>query len=247
MTLIRFRTTNQRLLLDKTCAFVLHLDIGIESRNRNAIRSHKIFQREGVEILTSEVKYYEDITTAVTSCKQELEIETISSLVRGFYRFPQTGGQIGIYHSFVNTIMDFLHSNKEYLIILEDDFRMSDKFIKNLSTFMFFSKNLERDLTKLFTAPIDTRYFVRKSFEGASLKTFARDCTAALFLPKATAQIIIEDLKQFGIRVPLDWYLFNSREIGDPGLPIDSYEVNPFFVPFGKFIPEAKQSTITNS
>ena len=111
---------------------------------------------------------------------------------------------------------------------------------------MYLGKNQERDLIKLYTVPKDTRYFIRKSFYGPTLKVFRRDCCAVMLLSRKAARVILEDLKKFGIRVPLDWYLFNFREVGDPGKPILAYEVNPFFVPFGEFIEEAKQSTIAN-
>jgi GR25 family glycosyltransferase involved in LPS biosynthesis len=158
--------------------------------------------------------------------------------------FPRKSGQLGIYFSFLTALRDFLDTEFEVLFVLEDDFSIEQEFKNKMDLLLYKGKNMDWDMIKCFSFKWENRYFIRRYGHGPLVPVFTSHSTAAFCISRSGAKKVFRDLLVFGIRTPMDWYLWNKWEDGDPGTHFESLEISPFYPKIGELIADSFNSTI---
>ena len=236
--------------IQNTRYHVIHRDLGIAHRNENAAQIHSIFYGTEIGELTAPTCYFNSLDLAEAYIAQNFGIRVKSNEIHGdngevTYKFPWFIGSVGYYASLIHIIKNFLVSNAENLIVFEDDYRVRKDFISMMQILLHrVPKNWE--LLKLNQPNLNqyNSFLKNRSSELFFPKLFSPWGCGCFILNRISAMKILEDLKNYGIRAPVDIYLYNFDSYSKFKLSLQLYEINPFLPIIARSITSPNQSTL---
>lgn len=190
--------------------------------------SHKVFH---LEKDIERENFFNDMNLYISKYSKELDTPTIGiskqedledfykshpGLIfdKGGYEFNnETGwryGEIGVWASNITAYINFLKTDSDYLILMEDDIEHLDGFFENLVNYM---SQIEDDWDLFFYyAPGNTNAGEYYADEKDVCKAYQDWSCLCYVVNKKAAQKIIDDIYQNSINLPLDYYFFKQPE-----------------------------------
>ena len=209
--------------ITKMCYRIFHIpgygDYGnVRSKLYNDLDSyleHKISKLNTETILISNREQYDEFNNKYNLLNPKIDFKW---------------GELGIWASNLLAIQNFLKSDYEYVMLMEDDIYVEDKdkFIKLLSEYM---NQLPEDW-QAFSYFVDPNQFDRFGTittvgemtgfsytrklpdveKGPVVKAYQDWSMLCYILNRNSAQSILDDVKKLGLIFPIDWHLFRQPE-----------------------------------
>ena len=190
--------------------------------------SHKVFhlekdiQREDLfNSMNSYISQYsEELNTPTINISGDTDIENFYSEYP-FVKFDKAGyefnsesgwryGELGIWASNISAYINFLKSDKDYLILMEDDIEYSEGFFENLVKYMS-QIDEEWDLF-FYYAPGNTNAGEFYPEEKDVCRSYQDWSCLCYVINRKAAQKVIDDLYDNVISLPIDYYYFRQPE-----------------------------------
>ena len=231
-------------MLDNACFEVFHTDTGNELRNKSyegILKSMSFLPR-----LDSPTMYLNTADKAEAFINQtpEFKVNTVTDFCKPGENFPPSTGVIGVWASNYLAYKKFLESDKDVLIIFEDDIIISNNFETIANMYMselmpiwdFFS----------FFVPDDSLFAYNQSEhdigEEHICKSYQQWSCAGYAVSRRGAEKAIADVESKGINCPVDWYIFNFRMKQEENqIKFNTFTVKPQIYKPIKFLQEAAQ------
>ena len=200
--------------LDNACFEVFHTDTGDHLRNKVY---NEILEKVSFLPKLNSPTYYLNTFKKVDEFVAEnpkFKIQNLENYDANGKAFPSNSGICGIWASIYIDYKNFLESDKEVLLIFEDDVAISPNFKVIAETYMkelpedwemfsFFVPNDSLFAYNSTVHDIPTGFFICKSYQQWAMCGYA--------VNRKSAQKIVDDIETRGIEAPIDWYLFNFR------------------------------------
>jgi len=174
----------------------------------------------------------------------EFKVNTVTDFCKPGETFPPSSGVVGVWASTYLAYKKFLESDKDVLIIFEDDIVISKNFKVIAEMYMgelmpvwnFFS----------FFVPDDSLFAYNESEhdlgEKYICKSYQQWSCAGYAVSRQGAEKTIADVESKGINCPIDWYIFNFRMKHEENqIKFNTYTVKPQAYKPIKFLLEAAQ------
>jgi GR25 family glycosyltransferase involved in LPS biosynthesis len=247
---LKMRSSRGSFESERISVCVMHKDVGNHERNSNNKKVMSYFLENEFQVIDSLTYYAKDLQNAEQFLKDRFNVDVrytktkISNEV--LLEFPYAPGSLGIYASFLDALHVFLKTSSEFLLVCEDDLRVEQRFktsIKYLAPKLPESWEVlnlidDPDAHKPF------KYLMQRCLRPI-VEIYTTSVSACYLLKRQTAERILNDINEHGVRVNLDWYLFNGNYLKIENQPIfESYQVSPFFPKFCGLINSYKRSTI---
>ncbi len=192
---------------------VFHTDTGNEVRNRSyegILKRMSFLPRLG-----SPTMYLNTADKAEDFINEhpEFKVNTVYDYAQPGETFPPSAGVVGVWASNWMAYKTFLETDKDVLLIFEDDIVLSKNFetITNfymqelLPTWNFFSLFVPDD--SLFAYKPEEHDI----YEEHVCKSYQQWSCAAYAVSRRGAEKALKDIATRGITAPVDWYVFNFR------------------------------------
>ena len=240
----------KNLSIEGICYHILHVDLGIEERNKNVNRLDDILLSSNLKNLDAPTHYFKSPISAEAFIHDKFAIRTVHKVIldeegKIKYKFPWVAGNVGYYASLLETLTCFLKSDFSTLIIFEDDYEIRGNFVP---IFRLIMQKAPKDweLLKLNKSNLKTynsflKHISRSPFFPRLFSPWGCGC---IVLNRKSALKILNDLKIFGIRAPVDLYLYNFDHHSKHQVNLSSFEINPFFPLYCECITSPDQSTL---
>jgi hypothetical protein len=231
-------------VLDNACFEVFHTDTGNRLRNKSyegILNAMSFLPR-----LDSPTMYLNTADKAEAFINQtpEFKVNTVTDFCKPGETFPPSSGVVGVWASTYLAYKKFLESDKDVLIIFEDDIVISKNFKVIAEMYMgelmpvwnFFS----------FFVPDDSLFAYNESEhdlgEKYICKSYQQWSCAGYAVSRQGAEKTIADVESKGINCPIDWYIFNFRMKHEENqIKFNTYTVKPQAYKPIKFLLEAAQ------
>ena len=174
----------------------------------------------------------------------EFKVNTVTDFCKPGETFPPSSGVVGVWASNYLAYKKFLESDKDVLLIFEDDIVISNNFKTIANMYMnelmpiwdFFS----------FFVPDDSLFAYNESEhdlgEEHICKSYQQWSCAGYAVSRRGAEKAIADIESQGINCPVDWYIFNFRMKQEENqMRFNTFTVKPQVYKPIKFLLEAAQ------
>jgi len=174
----------------------------------------------------------------------EFKVNTVTDFCKPGETFPPSSGVVGVWASTYLAYKKFLESDKNILIIFEDDIVISKNFKTIAEMYMdelmpvwdFFS----------FFVPDDSLFAYSESEhdlgEKHICKSYQQWSCAGYAVSRRGAEKAVADVESKGINCPIDWYIFNFRMKQEKNqIKFNTYTIKPKVYKPIKFLLEAAQ------
>lgn len=174
----------------------------------------------------------------------EFKVNTVTDFCKPGETFPPSSGVVGVWASNYLAYKKFLESDKDVLIIFEDDIVISNNFKSIANMYMtelmplwdFFS----------FFVPDDSLFAYNPSEhdlgEEYICKSYQQWSCASYAVSRRGAEKAVADVESRGINCPIDWYIFNFRMKQEENqMRFNTFTVKPQVYRPIKFLLEAAQ------
>jgi len=231
-------------VLDNACFEVFHTDTGNELRNKSyegILESISFLPRLGSPTMYLNTA---DKAEAFINQTPEFKVNTVTDFCKPGETFPPSSGVVGVWASTYLAYKKFLESDKDVLIIFEDDIVVSKNFKGIAELYMselmpiwdFFS----------FFVPDDSFFAYNESEHDLSeehiCKSYQQWSCASYAVSRRGAEKAMADVKLRGINCPIDWYIFNFRMKQEENqMRFNTFTVKPQVYKPIKFLSEAAQ------
>lgn len=165
-------------------------------------------------------EYSEELDTPTISISNNIDLECFyedNPLVKfdkGGYEFNnEVGwryGELGIWASNITAYINFLKTDKDYLILMEDDIEYFPGFFENLLKYMS-QLNSDWDLF-FYYAPGNTNTGEFYPEEDDVCKAYQDWSCLCYVINRKAAEKIINDVNTNSISLPIDYYFFRQPE-----------------------------------
>jgi GR25 family glycosyltransferase involved in LPS biosynthesis len=231
-------------MLDNACFEVFHTDTGNELRNKSyegILKSMSFLPRLGSETVylntAEKAKEFTDKTP-------EFKVNTVTDFCKPGETFPPSSGVVGVWASTYLAYKKFLESDKNLLIIFEDDIVISKNF-KGIAE-MYLNQLIPLWDFFSFFVPDDSLFAYNESEhdlgEENICKSYQQWSCASYAVSRRGAEKAIADVESRGINCPVDWYIFNFRMKQEENqMKFNTFTVKPQVYKPIKFLSEAAQ------
>ena len=229
---------------------IFHIDTGNVHRNKSYDNTLK--QMSGIPRLGSETLYLNTKDKADKFLKKtpKFKVNTVQDYCQIGETFPPNSGVIGCWASNYTAYKNFLNTDKDMLIIFEDDIYLSKNFRFILERYI---NQLPEDW-EIFSpfVPDDSLFAYNQSRDDVGAedicKSYQQWSTATYVINRAGAKRAIENIESSGITAPIDWYIFNFRmKQEDNQMRFNTYTIKPkAYKPVNLQIEAAGYSLIHN-
>ena len=231
-------------MLDNACFEVFHTDTGNELRNKSyegILKSMSFLPRLGSETVylntAEKAKEFTDKTP-------EFKVNTVTDFCKPGETFPPSSGVVGVWASTYLAYKKFLESDKNLLIIFEDDIVISKNF-KGIAE-MYLNQLISLWDFFSFFVPDDSLFAYNESEhdlgEENICKSYQQWSCASYAVSRRGAEKAIADVESRGINCPVDWYIFNFRMKQEENqMKFNTFTVKPQVYKPIKFLSEAAQ------
>jgi GR25 family glycosyltransferase involved in LPS biosynthesis len=199
---------------------VFHLDDAIE-RKEYAKNINSYLNQYSVELNTETIK----ISNQEEFVKVISENKDFNLDFNGYNLDNLQGwkyGEVGIFASNFKAWKEFINSDADYAILIEDDIVFKDNFMELLKKYIL---EIEKDWDVLFFAvPEDQFYKYKTTGVDINLKNVCQtyqDYSMLCYIINKSGALKAINTVQDGIRLPLDWYFMRQQNI------FDCYSVKP--------------------
>jgi len=196
--------------------------------------------------LGSETMYLNTAEKAETFINQtpEFKVNTVTDFCKPGETFPPSSGVVGVWASTYLAYKKFLESDKNLLIIFEDDIVISKNF-KGIAE-MYLNQLIPLWDFFSFFVPDDSLFAYNESEhdlgEENICKSYQQWSCASYAVSRRGAEKAIADVKSRGINCPVDWYIFNFRMKQEENqMKFNTFTVKPQVYKPIKFLSEAAQ------
>jgi len=200
-------------MLTNACFEVFHTDTGNEVRNR---AYEKILKRlDFLPRLGSPTQYLNTIDKAeeFINENQDFKVNTIEDYAQPGETFPPSAGVIGVWASNWLAYKNFLQTDKDVLLIFEDDVELSANF-QSVAGFYMQELLPTWDFFSIFV-PDDSLFAYNEEqhdiTEEHICRSYQQWSCAAYAVSRRGAEKALNDVATRGITAPVDWYVFNFR------------------------------------
>jgi hypothetical protein len=231
-------------VLDNACFEVFHTDTGNKLRNKSyegILNSMSFLPRLG-----SETMYLNTAEKAEAFINQtpEFKVNTVTDFCKPGETFPPSSGVIGVWASTYLAYKSFLKSDKNVLLLFEDDIILSSNF-KNIATLYMGELIPIWDFFSFFV-PDDSLFAYNQNDhdigEEYVCKSYQQWSCAGYAVSRRGAEKAIADIESRGINCPIDWYIFNFRMKQEENqMRFNTFTVKPQVYRPIKFLLEAAQ------
>jgi len=215
--------------LNEVCYYMMHGTSIVGQRESNYLATREILL-DYVSMLNSNTYYFDSMQESQRFLEDELKIQLFQNRWihnQTIHTFPTWIGEIGIYCTFIQAARNFLRTKYKYLVIMEDDNKVTSSFPKILA------KIVNRAPTYWDVINLNPASEVNYSPNLLNLtplsKAYSSSNTGCFLLNRESANRILSDLEKNGVLAPLDWYLFNGYRYSDIKITnFESYEIKPW-------------------
>ena len=218
-------------MLVNACFEIFHTDSGNEFRNQSY--NNVLNEMAGIPRLNSPTIY---LNTAEKADKflidtPQFKVNTVEDYCQPGETFPPSSGVIGVWASNYTAYKNFLETDKDILILFEDDIILSKNFKSVINSYLmelpegweFFSPFVPSDSLFAYNEvehSFNNDYLTCRSYQQWSCATYV--------VSRAGAKKAIENVESIGITAPIDWYIFNFRMKQEDGqIRFNTYTVKP--------------------
>jgi GR25 family glycosyltransferase involved in LPS biosynthesis len=231
-------------VLDNACFEVFHTDTGNELRNKSyqgILKSMSFLPRLGSETMYLNTA---EKAEAFTNQTPEFKVNTVTDFCKPGETFPPSSGVVGVWASTYLAYKKFLESDKNLLIIFEDDIVISKNF-KGIAE-MYLNQLIPLWDFFSFFVPDDSLFAYNESEhdlgEENICKSYQQWSCASYAVSRRGAEKAIADVESRGINCPVDWYIFNFRMKQEENqMKFNTFTVKPQVYKPIKFLSEAAQ------
>ena len=180
----------------------------------------------------------------------DFKVNTVTDFCKPGETFPPSSGVIGVWASNYLAYKKFLESDKDVLLIFEDDIVLS----KNFKTIAEMYMNELMPIWDFFSffVPDDSLFAYNQTQhdigEEHICKSYQQWSCAGYAVSRRGAEKAIADVKSQGINCPIDWYIFNFRMKQEQNqMRFNTYTVKPqVYRPIRFLLGAAQYSQIHN-
>lgn len=200
-------------MLTNACFEVFHTDTGNEVRNKSyegILNCMSFLPRLG-----SPTMYLNTAEKAQTFIDEnsDFKVNTVHDYAQPGETFPPSSGVVGVWASNWLAFKKFLDTDKDVLLIFEDDITLSANIQSILNFYMqqllptwdFFS----------FFVPDDSLFAYKEEehdiYEEHVCRSYQQWSCAGYAVSRRGAEKALKDVATRGITAPIDWYIFNFR------------------------------------
>jgi len=218
-------------MLTNACFEIFHTDSGNKFRNQSY--DNVLSEMAGVPRLISPTIY---LNTAEKLDQflidtPKFKVNTVEDYCQPGETFPPSSGVIGVWASNYTAYKNFLETDKDILILFEDDIILSKNFRSVLDSYLmelpegweFFSPFVPSDSLFAYNEiehSFNNDYLTCRSYQQWSCATYV--------VNREGAKKAIENIESMGITAPIDWYIFNFRmKQEDNQIRFNTYTVKP--------------------
>lgn len=225
---------------------IFHSDNGNKLRDYSYSQiSNSMKNFYNIESNTIFLKTKEDCVNFLSS-NPSLKINVLKNYTGEGTIFPPRSGVVGIIASNYLAWKEFLKTDKDILVLFEDDVTVSkninlllNKYIKELpddwDVFSFYIPDDIKHVYSPSTHDLPGKYFICRSYTN--------HCCAAYAMTRSAVKKAVNDIENNGISAPIDWYVLNVKHLGDEPTIFNVYCLKPnIYLPV-KEIPEEYYST----
>jgi GR25 family glycosyltransferase involved in LPS biosynthesis len=236
-------------MLENACFEIFHTDSGNEFRNQSY--NNVLNEMAGIPRLNSPTIYLNTVEKADQFLidTPEFKVNTVEDYCQPGETFPPSSGVIGVWASNYTAYKNFLKTDKDILILFEDDIILSKNFRSVLDSYLmelpegweFFSPFVPSDSLFAYNEiehSFNNDYLTCRSYQQWSCATYV--------VSRAGAKKAIENVESVGITAPIDWYIFNFRMKQEyDQIRFKTYTVKPnSYKPVKLLLPAAAYSSI---
>jgi hypothetical protein len=231
-------------VLDNACFEVFHTDTGNELRNKSyegILKSMSFLPRLGSPTMYLNTA---DKAEAFINQTPEFKVNTVTDFCKPGETFPPSSGVIGVWASAYLAYKKFLESDKDVLIIFEDDIVISNNF-KTIAN-MYMSELMPIWDFFSFFVPDDSLFAYSELEhdlgEEHICKSYQQWSCAGYAVSRRGAEKAVADIESRGINCPVDWYIFNFRiKKEENQMKFNTFTIKPQVYRPIKFLLEAAQ------
>ena len=172
------------------------------------------------------------------------KVNTVTDFCKPGETFPPSSGVIGVWASNYLAYKKFLESDKDVLIIFEDDIVISNNF-KTIAN-MYMSELMPIWDFFSFFVPDDSLFayseLEHNLGEEHICKSYQQWSCAGYAVSRRGAEKAVADIESRGINCPVDWYIFNFRMKQEENqMKFNTFTIKPQVYRPIKFLLEAAQ------
>lgn len=200
-------------MLDNACFEVFHTDLG--NTLRNASYEETLKTLSFLPRLGSPTIYLNTVDKMDKFCKDtpKFKVNTVLDYAQPGETFPPSTGVVGVWASNYTAYKKFLETDKDILLLFEDDIIISKNFKTIVESYMrelpvgwdFFS----------FFVPEDSLFAYQEAEHNTGEKnvciSYQQWSCAGYAVSRQGALKAVENVESYGITAPIDWYIFNFR------------------------------------
>lgn len=190
------------------CHKVFHLEEHTQREDLyNAMNNYMNTYSDELETPTIKISNYQEFAK-FCSDNQRIRFDK-----KGYEFNNESGwrfGEIGIWASNIAAYKNFLNSDYDYMVLMEDDIEYSDGFFENLESYM---SEIEEDWDLFFYyAPGNTNTGEVYVGEKNICRSYQDWSCLCYVINKKAAQKVMDDINNNPISLPLDYYFFRQPE-----------------------------------
>jgi GR25 family glycosyltransferase involved in LPS biosynthesis len=218
-------------MLANACFEIFHTDSGNKFRNESY--DNVLNEMAGIPRLNSPTIYLntKEKSNQFLIDNPKFKINTVEDYCQPGETFPPSSGVIGVWASNYTAYKNFLETDKDILILFEDDIVLSKNFKSVLDSYLmelpegweFFSPFVPSDSLFAYNEiehSFNNDYLTCRSYQQWSCATY--------LVSRAGAKRAIENVESVGITAPIDWYIFNFRMKQEEGqIRFNTYTAKP--------------------
>lgn len=223
---------------------VFHRD-GDPSRNLCATQIHRVMGRT-FERLNSPTVYLETFAQAEEFLTQHsgLTFKRIPPKVEGGPSWPTGSGVMGVWASTYLAYTAFLATDKQYLVLFEDDALVSENIADVLNAYLpelpegwdFFTLFVPDDCIQWYSYPRVNQPWVKPDVLGPKdyeigqphvCRNYQDWSCAGYVISRKGAQNTLDDIAEHSVGNPIDWYVFNVRQMDSSNQYFETYSIKP--------------------
>jgi len=218
-------------MLENACFEIFHTDSGNKFRNQSY--DNVLNEMAGITRLNSPTVYLNTREKADQFLidTPEFKVNVVEDYCQPGETFPPSSGVIGVWASNYTAYKNFLETDRDILILFEDDIILSKNFKLILESYLeelpedweFFSPFVPEDSLFAYNKQVHSfndDFLTCRSYQQWSCATYV--------VNRAGAKKAIENVKSSGITAPIDWYIFNFRiKQENDQIKFNTYTVKP--------------------
>jgi GR25 family glycosyltransferase involved in LPS biosynthesis len=195
------------------CYNIFHIEgLGESSHLRKKLSDQVISTLDGVidrlatqPVLINSQDLYDNFTDNVFNLKPHFE-----------FKF----GEMGVWASNIVAINEFIKSDYDALLLMEDDIQINNNFYELLSEYLKIIPE-DWDTFSYFVHPNQFDRYTNIHSKDEVVPAYQDWSMLCWIINKTAAKKIVEDISNNGISMPIDWYIFRQPE------KFKSYSLSP--------------------